>query len=377
MNIRVAELRDVEAVRLVQADGWVSAWTASGSPLPEGVSWHPRYDDPGRVAGKAAYIRDGIADPDQRWLVADSPEGTLGFVIAIRSSRVINGLYVSRRGQGIGSALLAEALGWLGSGEVTLEVSEGNKPAIRFYERHGFQLGGLSGNAAPGYPLDRPQAQLEMTRPGGIGSAEGDVPRLMASEPITWRGVLVPWAALWSAERRIEKEDPLLIWQRGRLAYDDEVPGDRRLGVLWNRHRLGKHGEPLFGQLHTARQRLAMMKNLCQICGGSATGADGRISWLIPGAESNVSWTMTPPTCAGCVPEALRFCPHLKSNPPLRLTVAGAAPLGVLGDVYQVEHGRFTSVNPRTIVDLRDGHEMRRVLAKQLAVTLLDPQVEG
>jgi hypothetical protein len=197
----------------------------------------------------------------------------------------------------------------------------------------------------------------------------------MTSKTTTWRGVPVPWAALWSAEQRIGKEDPMLIWQ-GRLAYTDEIPGDRRLGVLWCRHRLGSHGEPLFGQLHTARQRLAMIKSLCQVCGGSAVNADGRISWLIP-ADSETTWAMTPPTCEGCQPEALRRCPHLKSKPPARLTVGSSTPIGVLGDLYQVEHDRIVGVRPQSIVDFHDADGMRRVHAKQLAVQLIDPQVEG
>jgi hypothetical protein len=192
----------------------------------------------------------------------------------------------------------------------------------------------------------------------------------------TWRGVPVPWAALWSAEQEIDRENHILIWKQGKLAYADEIPGDRRLGVLWCRHKLGSHGEPLFGQLHTARQRLAMIKSLCQVCGGSAVNEDGRIAWLIP-ADSDTSWTMTPPTCEGCQPEALRYCPHLTSKPPVRLTAAKSFPLGVLGDLYQVEDNQVTGVAPRSIVDFRDVDGMCRVLAKQLAVQLLDPQVEG
>jgi hypothetical protein len=206
----------------------------------------------------------------------------------------------------------------------------------------------------------------------GIPSWKKNVHQSMTPE--TWRGVPVPWAALWSAEQEIDRENHILIWKQGKLAYADEIPGDRRLGVLWCRHKIGSHGEPLFGQLHTARQRLAMIKSLCQVCGGTAVNADGRISWLIS-ADSDTSWTMTPPTCEGCQPGALRYCPHLTSKPPVRLTVGLSTPIGVLGDVYQVEGNRFTSVNPRAIVDFHDDDGMRRVLAKQLVVQLHDPQV--
>lgn len=189
----------------------------------------------------------------------------------------------------------------------------------------------------------------------------------------TWKGVPVPWAALWSGEQTISREDPLLIWV-GHLAYTDELPGDRRLGALWMRHRIGQHGEPLFRQLHTARQRLAMLKNLCQICGGTAVNADGRVSWLIP-AGGDMQWTMTPPTCEHCQETALRYCPHLTSEPPARITVRETTPIGVLGDLYRMDGERFAGVSRQTVVDFSDHDKMRRILAKQLAVALRDPQV--
>ena len=56
----------------------------------------------------------------------------------------ISALYVDpdRWRGGVGSALLREALTAAGEGEVTLWVLAGNEPALRFYERFGFEPDG-------------------------------------------------------------------------------------------------------------------------------------------------------------------------------------------------------------------------------------------
>ncbi|MFI1259213.1 hypothetical protein ACH4U6_36625 [Streptomyces netropsis] len=59
-----------------------------------------------------------------------------------------------------------------------------------------------------------------------------------------------------------------VIARAGRVASADETPDDRDThGVLWARqdHRPGE-GLPLFGRIHSARQRHAMLHLLCQIC---------------------------------------------------------------------------------------------------------------
>jgi hypothetical protein len=130
----------------------------------------------------------------------------------------------------------------------------------------------------------------------------------------------------------------------GGIAYLDEISADRdRDGVLWQRKpsRPGG-GKPLFGQVHTLRQRRAMRRLLCQVCGGPADRTAGGVLWMLeseaeegkgPGLPEGEP-TCQPPVCVPCARKASRACPHLRGR---SLAVRVARPLlsGVYGFLYR------------------------------------------
>ncbi|HEX5117120.1 MAG TPA: hypothetical protein VFW65_18155 [Pseudonocardiaceae bacterium] len=132
------------------------------------------------------------------------------------------------------------------------------------------------------------------------------------------RGGVVPYVAVWSDERTVRTT----VVQRGRwgIGYADEVLTDRdRDGVLWTRtvSRPG-HGRPLYAKLHPLRQRRAMRRLLCQVCGQPADYTDQGHLWLAieqqekwPGWPEN-SINPFPPLCLGCAVRSVRLCPPLR-----------------------------------------------------------------
>ncbi|SDL94993.1 hypothetical protein [Nonomuraea jiangxiensis] len=193
-----------------------------------------------------------------------------------------------------------------------------------------------------------------------------------------WRGLPVPWVVRWSA-------DPAgpglgMCWRGERLSYRDELPGDRRFGVLWHRDRIG-HGRPQFATVHTGRHLAAMTDRRCQVCGGTAVGGDGRIGWLIPCDEwdplnrpAGPLWTVTPPCCRACRPIALRLCPHLRSVGAVAASVARVRPAAVHGDAY--EPGRLTPRELNLRVPLPAEGDLPHLLGKLLVVELDDVRLE-
>lgn len=131
-------------------------------------------------------------------------------------------------------------------------------------------------------------------------------------------GPAVPFVTLWSGERAAETR---VVWRRRtrRIGYADERSYDRdERGVLWSREASQPgRGRPLFGQIHSRRQRIAMTQLLCQVCGGPADRTEAGVLWLIdadpeellPDAEE----TAHPPVCRSCAQWSIRVCPHLRS----------------------------------------------------------------
>lgn len=131
-----------------------------------------------------------------------------------------------------------------------------------------------------------------------------------------------------------------------RLAYktsrqSDRIDGILRARVLDLRDRPDDvRGPERMKKLNTLRQWRCMDAMRCQVCGQPAVDVEsGRVSWLLTetvfeatGADSGR--TNAPPTCAGCVDDALKQCPMLQDNATL-FTVAAAMPAGVLADLYR------------------------------------------
>lgn len=153
-------------------------------------------------------------------------------------------------------------------------------------------------------------------------------------------GFTVPYMAMWSEEEEL----PLKVVERpGRgIGLADEMMGDRdRYGVLWLRvtSRPGV-GRPRFGVMHSSRQRRAMLRMLCQVCGQPADSDDDGTLWLLPNYhEDRPGWPdgfvfAEPPICLPCARLSVRVCPALRRD---RIVVrADSAPLwGVKGMVYR------------------------------------------
>lgn len=134
------------------------------------------------------------------------------------------------------------------------------------------------------------------------------------------RPILAPYVTAWSTERSLPAN--VITVPGVGIAYADETITDRdRNGVLWSRVAIspGK-GRPDFGRVHPQRQRRAMLRLLCQVCGGPADQNDDGVLWLIrdfrddwPGWPDMMAVT-EPPICRPCVQTSLDRCPALRKG---------------------------------------------------------------
>lgn len=131
------------------------------------------------------------------------------------------------------------------------------------------------------------------------------------------RPSVVPFITSWSSEFT---DDPAVILRpHGGIGYAGEVASDRDArGVLWQRRPESPDvGRPLYGKVHSGRQRRAMADELCQVCGGPADRDDRGVLWLIEdNRDDYAGWpedllTTHPPICLPCVRKARAECPHM------------------------------------------------------------------
>ncbi|MFB7272730.1 hypothetical protein [Streptomyces sp. NPDC056244] len=150
---------------------------------------------------------------------------------------------------------------------------------------------------------------------------------------------VVPYIACWSSEHRPQGT---LVVRGDGIAYADEGPYERDdLGVLWKRVGIspGK-GRPEFGNVHFLRQRRAMRKLLCQICGGPSDRTDDGTLWIVgedadyPELHKPGFVTTHPPLCVPCAVTSVGACPHLRKRH-VALRVKTFVVAGVHGVVYQ------------------------------------------
>jgi hypothetical protein len=149
----------------------------------------------------------------------------------------------------------------------------------------------------------------------------------------------VPYITRWTDE---QSPQVCVVERSGGIGYADELPWDRdEIGVLWTRVRWRPgRGRPQFGQVHATRQRRAMTRLLCQVCGQPADrDADGLL-WLVgedpgdPGSWPVPLLTAHPPVCAECAVQAVQACPHLRARY-AALRVREFEVAGVRGALYQ------------------------------------------
>jgi ribosomal-protein-alanine N-acetyltransferase len=124
LKTRLVENRDIDGILAIQ------------TACPEIAQWTER-------------DYEGVARGEMAGWVGEKESSVLGFVVA---RRVVNEIEVlnfavspEARGLGIGAMLLREALTWgteFGAVQAILEVRASNVLALRFYERHNFQIVG-------------------------------------------------------------------------------------------------------------------------------------------------------------------------------------------------------------------------------------------
>ncbi|WP_258904197.1 hypothetical protein [Actinokineospora sp. UTMC 2448] len=106
------------------------------------------------------------------------------------------------------------------------------------------------------------------------------------------------------------------------IRYRDETVGDRDgNGVLWARmeSRPGV-GRPVFGNVHSLRQRRVMRRLLCQVCAGPPDRNDDGVLWVLPDYRDDwPGWpdgmaTYDAPVCLPCARISARVCPGLRGR---------------------------------------------------------------
>ncbi len=131
----------------------------------------------------------------------------------------------------------------------------------------------------------------------------------------------VPYITTWATERSLPAQVTAHPSGVG-IAYADEGLGDRDgKDVLWMRtHSRPGHGRPVFGEVHTARQRRAMRVLLCQVCAGPADRTDDGVLWVLkddreawPGWPERMGVT-EPPICLPCLRFSVNACPALRKG---------------------------------------------------------------
>ena len=132
-----------------------------------------------------------------------------------------------------------------------------------------------------------------------------------------WRGHPVPWVTRWTGQIIPEALTVSLDEDGGIWARYEGVENREASGILWMKEALNRNGEPEFSQMSAYRQRASMTKRLCQVCGEKIN--ERPITWLLSKYQMDVTpegevLTISPPTCSGCVPLAMRLCPHLRQE---------------------------------------------------------------
>jgi len=190
----------------------------------------------------------------------------------------------------------------------------------------------------------------------------------------SYKGKPVPWITRWSGETSKDrfKYDIIRTSKGFSLVYPDG--NETREGdLLWQREGLGRNGHPEFKNVSTYRQRAAMRKCLCQVCGKKIL--DRPIPWLVPVLDDSIEYvdadtpiTLQAPTCAECIDLALQLCPHLKTNGYRILKVLDYELWGVFGQVLAVQEGRPVKMQSAVSYDTAmygEGFSLGQVLAQQ------------
>ncbi|MEU0332247.1 hypothetical protein [Streptomyces sp. NPDC006193] len=199
--------------------------------------------------------------------------------------------------------------------------------------------------------------------------------------PITyWDGTPVPWITGWTAET-IPPQTLTVHHGRGGTGLgflEEDSPTDRQHDVLWPRMPATRGGRPDFATVHALRQRQAMSRLLCQMCGGPTlcSRSDERTLFLVGSAGGRPieegERTDAPPVHAVCARLAVEHCPPLRRGWAAAL-VSYTPVWGVAGLLYHPQTlDQLPVADPSGMhhVAFTDGRRLRWTLAVRLLVTL-------
>lgn len=217
-----------------------------------------------------------------------------------------------------------------------------------------------------------PRKRVAASRPSG-----GILPATYAhkrcrKQPAT----VVPFIASWSAE--LVDEQPVVFRPLvGGIGYSAETATDRDdRGVLWLRRRDARgEGGPRYSIVHPGRQRLCMLRLLCQVCGEPADRDDRGVLWLVEDSRGDYpTWpedmlTTHPPICLPCLQTSREQCPHLWAGS-VALRVGRSDVFAVYGRRYTL--GRLGPLPVEADIVAFESALIRWTLASQLVRALND-----
>lgn len=127
-HIRSMEIGDLPRILEIEAESFTSPWT------------------------EASFLNE-LANPKTYYYVWQEDENIVGYAGFWKIFEEINitniAIAKAYRGRGIGSAFVAylkEKAGQLGAKAISLEVRQGNRPAIATYQKNGFYTAGIRKN---------------------------------------------------------------------------------------------------------------------------------------------------------------------------------------------------------------------------------------
>ncbi|WP_018680970.1 hypothetical protein [Actinokineospora enzanensis] len=151
----------------------------------------------------------------------------------------------------------------------------------------------------------------------------------------------VPYVTSWTSETNPPRPRIIVRPDGCGIGYADETMTDRdKQGVLWSRVPFTPGvGKPVFGAVHSLRQRRAMRRLLCQVCGQPADHISTGVLWMLRDYRHDWdSWpagmgVTEPPICRACATHSAQACPALRRGYVL-VRVAAHPVVGVHGIIY-------------------------------------------
>lgn len=192
---------------------------------------------------------------------------------------------------------------------------------------------------------------------------------------LEWKGHPVPWVTRWSGEvspvpiQVGQREDGSVVafYEDGREDRDDN-------GVLWMREGINRAGTPQFSEVSAFRQRAAMRRRLCQVCGEKI--ATPVVRWLLHEAQLHPRndgsiLTISPPTCDSCVDLSMSACPRMRQQEGRIIArVLEYEVWGIWGTVVRYSEAGAQTTGKNLISYSRTDYpfDFHQVVAKQQAV---------